>query len=309
MKSQEMRQLEELLEAARGAAPRDLEPFQHFEGRLTQLAATSAPAAAPVTSSAPSPSTSLWVKSGLALSSVSAIAIAVVSLVLNATDGSSAGSPDDEAALPRLALETLRNDERASARLAELAARENLPGAELSSLESRPEPLTVTSATPNGSRAADDPSRTPGRRPTAAVIRRPNPNRSDRSPSAAVEPQPTESPVLREIRLLQPVREAISAGQPRRALATLDSLSIQHLGNHATALRAIALCDAGRRAAGRKVAQQLGTAATPSIFEAKVSRSCGETRAPPLTQAAASSTRSSRSETTVSADAHTVNSE
>lgn len=77
-----------------------------------------------------------------------------------------------------------------------------------------------------------------------------------------------ESDVEYDRRHLKPIDAALHAGKPREALALLAAFTPRALTSYASALRAIALCDAGETRAGKR----LGVQTLPYVTNAGLSR-------------------------------------
>lgn len=85
---------------------------------------------------------------------------------------------------------------------------------------------------------------------------------------------PASSPLLAEIRALEPVEAALRAGLPQRALQLLDGVRITQLVEHQSALRAIATCRAGRLSAGQRLAEEFQRRMPRSPFGHRVAAAC-----------------------------------
>ncbi len=261
--------LDDLINAVRGQRPTNVDQWQQFEARLAELAATTTAATSCQSStetsvSAPATNSStiaLIGKPPVLLSSLALVAASAVGL-LAYTDSGSTGTVQHAAALQVSA--------KPPVEAASTAAAHEPRSANLDIQVSAAQTIETSVPTTPAARAnAADGKRTPEpATPRAVAVR------TDHATTSHAKPD-RDSPILREIRALAPARDAIRAGDPRRALQVLDSVEVTHLANHAVALRAIALCDSGQRRAGRQLAKRLGAAATPSAFADKVLEACG----------------------------------
>jgi len=96
-----------------------------------------------------------------------------------------------------------------------------------------------------------------------------------------VEPAPTPEPVsslAAETRLLDRARKAVAGGRPSEALVILREAESAFprgvLGQERSALRVVALCDAGQLDAGRQAAKAFVKAHPQSALRARVESAC-----------------------------------
>ena len=140
---------------------------------------------------------------------------------------------------------------------------------------SRPDPIPVTEVT-----EVDEVTEVTGEPVAPAPVadrappaRRPAPKRQQ----APAEPEPVSS-LAAETRLLDRARKAVAGGRPSDALSILREAESQFprgvLGQERSALRVVALCDAGQLDAGRRAAAAFIEAHPHSALRARVESAC-----------------------------------
>lgn len=102
-------------------------------------------------------------------------------------------------------------------------------------------------------------------------------------PQANIEVPPEtfalgESDVEYDRRHLAPIDAALHANEPRKALQLLAAFRPRKLANYAAGLRAIALCNAGEKAQGKRLAQRTLSELTNRGLASRMSTACGLSR-------------------------------
>lgn len=117
--------------------------------------------------------------------------------------------------------------------------------------------------------------------PPAPVVDPAPPTRKPVAKRQPVEPDPAPEPVsslAAETRLLDRARKAVAGGRPTEALAILREAESAFprgvLGQERSALRVVALCDAGQLDAGREAAASFVKAHPQSALRARVESAC-----------------------------------